>query len=655
MTPQELAMFLWPQGILAVPTYEGKKPITAYADWRINKPDKDAYIALWEHWALNDPQILTGLVYGEGHAVEAIDVDAKNDPSRRIVGDFEAELLDFAPDLFAKLYIEETPSGGRHYFYKTKEIRAKRILAHIIDPDQPLAEQLDHPKFKPLIEFQGANALCRCWPTEDFVPVRGDMLNLSVLEPHEVNLLEHIAALFETRPEETVRDIPRAVRVSGDTPGNDYANRITLPEVCDMFERHGWSYKQRGHRIYLRRPGAKTKNWDADIKNGLFMSFSSSVSDFVTGEGYNFFRCYTILEHGGDFKAAARALREQGFGGETTVSLTNNQHLQQNGAQDAPVADEDALWDEIRSSRLFLSDPPKGVNFTLFWKGDDEAMKVGETYNVAAPSMSIAIKGTPKSRKTSLVTAIVASALCGEERCGFKFNFGGGDIVWCDTEQPSYWAFQTMRRILIQAGMDECPPNLHFYPIRKYKSAKQRLAAVRLIAQKHTNMALLVIDGIKDLMVDFNDNKEADAVVSEFLALSESKERQVMVIHVIHVNKGDKNARGHLGAELSNKCDIVIDVRLSEWNDDISEVKFELTRDRKPPAFDFLALEENIPHIEGRPKPRFDYSIGSGSKASSHHFPTSEPPYQINNRIETDDGETISIEAELLGISQDEL
>ena len=43
--------------------------------------------------------------------------------------------------------------------------------------------------------------------------------------------------------------------------------------------------------------------------------FSSSASPFEPGKMYSKFHAFALLEHGGDFKAAASALYRQGFGG----------------------------------------------------------------------------------------------------------------------------------------------------------------------------------------------------------------------------------------------------------------------------------------------------------------------------------------------------
>ena len=81
--------------------------------------------------------------------------------------------------------------------------------------------------------------------------------------------------------------------------------------------RHGWvPVYRRGDMVYWRRPGKReglsaTTNF---ANNGLLHVFSSSASPFEADTSYSPFSAYTLLKHGGDFKAAALALQDEGYG-----------------------------------------------------------------------------------------------------------------------------------------------------------------------------------------------------------------------------------------------------------------------------------------------------------------------------------------------------
>jgi hypothetical protein len=49
--------------------------------------------------------------------------------------------------------------------------------------------------------------------------------------------------------------------------------------------------------------------------NNVLHVFTSSASPLEAEGNYGKFHAYTVLNHGGDFKAAAADLRKQGYGG----------------------------------------------------------------------------------------------------------------------------------------------------------------------------------------------------------------------------------------------------------------------------------------------------------------------------------------------------
>ncbi|QJW98615.1 AAA family ATPase [Frigoriglobus tundricola] len=108
---------------------------------------------------------------------------------------------------------------------------------------------------------------------------------------------------------------------SADDPGTDFNHRGTWAET-GLFAA-GWELARDygDDRGLVRRPGKKVgvsgslgvcssaaNHWP------LFHCFTSSAAPFEPGGNYDRFGVYTRLEHGGDFKAAAHALRERGYG-----------------------------------------------------------------------------------------------------------------------------------------------------------------------------------------------------------------------------------------------------------------------------------------------------------------------------------------------------
>ncbi len=96
-------------------------------------------------------------------------------------------------------------------------------------------------------------------------------------------------------------------------PGDDYNQRGNW---FDLLTSHGWTYLgHKGHIGYWRRPDKDTgvsATINAKGTNRLKVFTSSAI--FEPDESYSLFGAYTVLEHDGRFRAAARALAEAGYG-----------------------------------------------------------------------------------------------------------------------------------------------------------------------------------------------------------------------------------------------------------------------------------------------------------------------------------------------------
>ncbi len=162
--------------------------------------------------------------------------------------------------------------------------------------------------------------------------------------------------------------------------------------------------------------------------------------------------------------------------------------------------------------------------------------------------------GKAKSKKTFNVSAIVAAAL----KNGTVLNYTAElpenkrKILYVDTEQSSYHCAKVARRSLRMAGLPTGSnhENLEFLVLRKY-TPEERIAIVREAIYRTENVGLVIIDGIRDMVYDINSPGESTKVIS--LLMTWTGERNIHIHTILHQNKGDENARGHIGTELSNK------------------------------------------------------------------------------------------------------
>jgi hypothetical protein len=101
-------------------------------------------------------------------------------------------------------------------------------------------------------------------------------------------------------------------------PGEDFNQRADRGMIISLLERHGWTLVHHRHGTdYLRRPGKDGESWSATlghVASNVLYVFSSNAHPFQAEHGYKPFSIYGLLEHRGDFHAAARALAAEGYG-----------------------------------------------------------------------------------------------------------------------------------------------------------------------------------------------------------------------------------------------------------------------------------------------------------------------------------------------------
>ena len=209
------------------------------------------------------------------------------------------------PELFAKLVIEQTPSGGFHVAYR---------VASLVCGNIKLAQgKRENDKLVTLIETRGEGGLFLCAPSEGYKLVQNTFEALPVISDEErEDLLCAAYQLNEYTPE--VKNEPVPPGITGDfaiRPGDDFNAH---GDFRSLLLRHGWTpLHKAGNNEYFRRPGKTSGGQSASFNGDVFYVFSTNAAPFEPG-AYSPFNAYAILEHDGDFTAAANALLKAGFG-----------------------------------------------------------------------------------------------------------------------------------------------------------------------------------------------------------------------------------------------------------------------------------------------------------------------------------------------------
>ena len=126
-------------------------------------------------------------------------------------------------------------------------------------------------------------------------------------------------------------------------------------------------------------------------------------------------------------------------------------------------------------------------------------------------------------------------------------------------------------------------------------------------------MGLVVIDGIRDLMLDINNSTEATKLVGDLMQWT--SEQNIHIQTVLHLNKGDDNARGHIGTEFNNKAETVLQITKDNTIPERSIVAPSIIRSKpfEKFAFRLKEVEDDICI------PQIDLSY-SDNERKSHRF-----------------------------------
>lgn len=167
------------------------------------------------------------------------------------------------------------------------------------------------------------------------------------------------------------------------------------------------------------------------------------------------------------------------------------------------------------------------------------------------------ITGKPKSRKSVFVGSILSAALINRPVFDITVNVSkDSKIIYIDTEQNNYnlsKSIENIKKHCTGYSID----NLITFQFRGLDSNLIIENLDRMI-EYYTNIELIIIDGLLDLITDFNSIVEAKILVSKLIYWSDTY--NVCIIGVLHQSKGNNFTIGHLGSFVDRKAEAVLEV-----------------------------------------------------------------------------------------------
>jgi hypothetical protein len=229
-----------------------------------------------------------------------------------------------------------------------------------------------------------------------------------------------------------------------------------------------------------------------------------------------------------------------------------NQELRRNIGEAEPAAERKAALRSRLVERLFNIHAKPDAPAPRYFIGQTPICTAGNLTTISAP---------PKTAKTSLVCAMVASTMTNDPEhadcLGVRSsNPEGHAVVHLDTEQCPADHYSIVERATRRARLTEPPPSLLSYCITGFTIPEARQCIPIVLedaAATFGGIHSLMLDGVADLVPDVNDAEESNFFVNELHSLA--IRYAAPIIGIIHLNPGTEKTRGHLGSQLERKAE----------------------------------------------------------------------------------------------------
>jgi RecA-family ATPase len=144
-------------------------------------------------------------------------------------------------------------------------------------------------------------------------------------------------------------------------------------------------------------------------------------------------------------------------------------------------------------------------------------------------------------------------------------------VLWIGTEQSQQSTQEILKDRIMPLADLESLDDTRFYAFNLRGLGFDRRQKMVDVAIRVLQPDIVILDGIKDLMTDINDAVQATLIMEHLMALA--KDQNCCIVCVLHQNKSeqDRNMRGSIGTELTNKAFEVFQCEMIGDNNDVDD------------------------------------------------------------------------------------
>jgi len=432
-------------------------------------------------------------------------------------------------------YVETTPSGGLHWLYRIDgEVPGNTKLARRPGENggiDVLAETRGEGGFVIVAPTNGT-----CHPSGGaWTLLRGGPASIATITRAERDALHQLFSMFDEIPK--VEYLAEEIQIKPEgplTPGDDYNSKVSWNQILEPL---GWSklYTTRDGVTAWRRPG-KTEGISATTNHGgtdKFYCFTTS-SIFDANTSYSKFAAYTLIEHQGDFRSAAKALRQLGYGESRELQTLNVPDYNPSGVQ---MHDEDG---NVIADSSWI--PREIGDYELEADVQPSMLKREDGNFILYPGKINAIFGESESGKTWVALEAVRQEL-----------LAGNTVFYIDFEDSARGILNRLKTL--KTPTERFRAFLYANPDSPHTPA---ISEALLASLAEFKPSLVVVDGVNAAMnlmgLDLEKNKDATEFSQKILRPLRTFGSGILTID--HVTKSKDNRGNYAIGAQAKRADI---------------------------------------------------------------------------------------------------